>query len=400
MERPSSPPTTLHSILARFNFFTTLLAVTLAWLAILLAGMTALKSYAAQNLDMAAQLASYGAEPGLVFDDAEAAREAILPLLHKDGIARIHIGLLSGAAFVDEASANRDPSPMLTQMFVPEPANVSIYHNGLKIGRVMVWGNASALLGFARLGFLAGLGCLAISVLGTLILRRRFDQELAQPLRAIATVAHDVRLHRRFDQRVAPVGVAELDRLGGDINALLEELQGWQGHMEHEHAALAHSATHDTLTGLPNRAAFDQRFASRIAAGRQSDSRFAMLFIDADNFKQANDIYGHAAGDQVLMLLAQRIKACLREGDFAARFGGDEFVIILDPVRNAAQARQVGDALRDCVAQPMSLNGRDDYSASISVGVAVFPEDGATATELLTAADAAMYADKFRHRAI
>src|SRR3546814_9587904 len=79
-----------------------------------------------------------------------------------------------------------------------------------------------------RIGMLAGLTCLLITALGTIMLARRFEYELVKPLNDIATVAHDVRLHRRFDKRVEPLGIAELDRLGGDINALLDELAGWR----------------------------------------------------------------------------------------------------------------------------------------------------------------------------
>src|SRR3546814_13287893 len=101
--------------------------------------------------------------------------------------------------------------------------------------------------------------------------------------RLFRSVAHDVRLHRRFDKRVQPLGIAELDRLGGDVNALLDELQGWQGHMENDHAMLAHRASHDPLTAMPNRAAFDEQLARRIDAAAARGGRFARLFIDADN---------------------------------------------------------------------------------------------------------------------
>src|SRR3546814_4523802 len=96
------------------------------------------------------------------------------------------------------------------------------------------------------------------------MLARRFEYELVKPLNDIATVAHDVRLHRRFDKRVEPLGIAELDRLGGDINALLDELAGWQGSMESERALLAHRASHDPLTAMPNRAARSEEHTSEL----------------------------------------------------------------------------------------------------------------------------------------
>src|SRR3546814_11516336 len=115
--------------------------------------------------------------------------------------------------------------------------------------------------------------------------------------RLFRSVAHDVRLHRRFDKRVQPLGIAELDRLGGDVNALLDELQGWQGHMENEHAMLAHRASHVPLTAMPNRAAFAEQPARRIDAAVARSSRLSLRFITADNFKPVKDNFGPAQGD-------------------------------------------------------------------------------------------------------
>src|SRR3546814_15082845 len=102
--------------------------------------------------------------------------------------------------------------------------------------------------------------------------------------------------------------------------------------MENEHAMLAHRAAHDPLTAMPNRAAFDEQLARRIDAAAARGGRFALLFIDADNFKAVNDNFGHAAGDAVLVALSACIKETLRKDDFAASIGGDEFVVIIDPL--------------------------------------------------------------------
>lgn len=397
----SRPRLTLHGILARYHFGVTLLAVTLAWIAILLAGMTALKSYAHQNLDMAAQLASYGVEPGLVFNDQAAIQEAIDPLIRKDGIARIRVLNSLGNPLLDRRSTTTDPAPFMTQMLLPTAVHAPIFHNGLELGGVQVWGDSSAVMRFAKLGLLTGLACLALTIVGSMALARRIDRDLVQPLSDMALLAHDVRLHRHFEKRVQPVGVAELDRLGGDINALLEELQGWQIGMEHERAQLAHQAMHDPLTTLPNRTAFDEHLRQRIAmaqtAGGQHAS-FALIFIDADNFKQANDQYGHAMGDHVLIELSRRIHDATKDQDFAARLGGDEFVIILDKLDSASSVDQFSAQLKTSVGRPIPLPGKGLYDATISVGFAFYPADGTSASDLLTAADAAMYADKFSRK--
>lgn len=390
--------TTLQKLLSRFHFGITLFAVALSGLTILLAGVTALRGYADRNIELAAQLGAYGVEPALVFNDPQAVREGLEPLTRIPGIARLRVLNDVGRPVTEWTSPATDPAPILTRIFFPRPFAVTVQRNGSAIGTVEVWGDSSTLIDYVRLGLLAGLGCLLVTAFGTIFLARRFEYELVKPLNEIATVAHDVRLHRRFDKRVQPLGISELDRLGGDINALLDELQGWQGHMESEHAMLAHRASHDPLTAMPNRAAFDEQLALRIEAAAGRSSRFALLFIDADNFKAANDNFGHAAGDAVLVALSARIKETLRKGDFAARIGGDEFIVIIDPLDNETRAESLVNRIRGSVAEPVSLPGGETYRAAVSVGVAIFPDNGSNATTLLTAADAAMYADKMTSR--
>ncbi|HEV7341118.1 MAG TPA: diguanylate cyclase [Sphingopyxis sp.] len=390
--------TTLQKLLSRFHFGITLFAVALSGLTILLAGVSALRGYADRNMELAAQLGAYGVEPALVFNDPRAAREGLEPLTRIPGIARLRVLNDRGEPLTQWASPIADPAPTLTRIFFPRPFAVAVERNGSAIGTIEVWGDSSTLIDYVRIGLLAGLGCLLITAFGTIFLARRFEYELVKPLNEIATVAHDVRLHRRFDKRVKALGIAELDRLGGDINALLDELQGWQGHMESERAVLAHRASHDALTALPNRESFDQKLAQRIAAAGTPDDRFALMFIDADNFKAANDNFGHAAGDAVLIALSQCIRDALGPEDFAARIGGDEFIVVVDRIAAETVREDLARNIRNCVAQPITLPGGETYSASVSVGVAIYPDDGTDATALLTAADAAMYDEKLSNR--
>ncbi|MDZ3830301.1 MAG: diguanylate cyclase [Sphingopyxis sp.] len=394
----SAPRTTLQRLLSRFHFGITLFAVALSGMTILLAGVTALRSYADRNIELAAQLGAYGVEPALVFNDPVAAREGIEPLTHMAGVARLRVLDDRGRPLAHWTSPVSDPTPFLTNLFFPDPASVPIRRNGSVIGTIEVWGDSSTLTDYVRLGLLAGLACLLVTALGTIALARRFEYELVKPLNEIATVAHDVRLHRRFDKRVQTLRIAELDRLGGDINTLLDELQGWQGHMEDERAMLAHRASHDPLTTMPNRAALDEQLAQRVQSAEARGTRFALLFIDADNFKAVNDNFGHAAGDAVLIALSACIKGTLRKGDFAARIGGDEFVVIIDTLDNDAAPEALTARIRDCVEDPFTLPDGTRYSASVSVGVAIYPDDGGDTTALLTAADAAMYSNKLARK--
>ena len=390
--------TTLQKLLSRFHFGITLFAVALSGATILLAGVTTLQGYADRNMELAARLGAYGVEPALVFNDPLAAREGLEPLMRIRGIARLRVLDDRGRPLSEWTSPAGDPAPLLTRIFFPRPFAATVQRNGSVIGRIEVWGDSSTLIDYVRLGVLAGLGCLLVTALGTIILARRFEYELVKPLNEIATVAHDVRLHRRFDKRVQPLGITELDRLGGDINALLDELQGWQGSMESEKAMLAHRASHDMLTAMPNRSAFDEQLALRIQAADKRGERFAVLFVDADNFKAANDNHGHHAGDALLVELSTRIKDTLRKGDFAARIGGDEFIVIIDPLDPDIAPEALAERIQKSVSRPVALPDGDEYRLRISIGVAVYPDHGGDATALLTIADAAMYADKLINR--
>jgi len=152
-------------------------------------------------------------------------------------------------------------------------------------------------------------------------------------------------------------------------------------------------ALHDALTGLPNRAQFNARLEALCA--QSGDGMHAVLFLDLDGFKPINDAHGHEAGDEALRIAAQRLRHDLAEGDFVARLGGDEFVAICHDIASADAARAIGNRLLAAIAQPMTLLGTPSHMGA-SIGIALLPQHGHTATDILTAADHAMYVAKRR----
>ena len=171
------------------------------------------------------------------------------------------------------------------------------------------------------------------------------------------------------------------------------------------HAAQArihHLAHHDALTGLPNRASFMERVEHGMRAADTTCAPMALLFIDLDHFKRVNDSLGHLVGDTLLCTVAARITACLRATDVVARFGGDEFMVLLTGLSNdgthAAQAEEVARKLLECIALPLLAEGRP-LSVTPSLGIALYPGHGSTAEELVKHADSAMYRAKARGRA-
>lgn len=163
-------------------------------------------------------------------------------------------------------------------------------------------------------------------------------------------------------------------------------------------AALARAATHDALTGLPNRVLFHDRLAQALARAQRTDGAVAVLFIDLDDFKAVNDSLGHEVGDRLLQVVAERLQRNLRQGDTVARMGGDEFTVVLADVVGETEAADVAERLRVAVRQPVELAGQQ-LTPTASIGVAHGAAAVVSAAGLLRTADLAMYQAKARGKA-
>jgi len=153
---------------------------------------------------------------------------------------------------------------------------------------------------------------------------------------------------------------------------------------------LAHGALHDALTGLPNRALFVDRLDQALERVRRGGERpFAVLFLDLDRFKVVNDSLGHAVGDQMLLAIAERLEAVMRPGDTVARFGGDEFTLLLDDLASPLEATQRAERVLDVLGAPFTLEGHEVFT-SASIGIAVSTAGSEHPDELLRNADAAL----------
>jgi diguanylate cyclase len=171
------------------------------------------------------------------------------------------------------------------------------------------------------------------------------------------------------------------------LNASTRE---YQGRLELANSQLQHAATHDSLTGLPNRVSLERVLDERILQGRDGARRFAVMLIDLDRFKEINDSLGHLAGDELLRTLSGRIRSQVRTGTALARLGGDEFVVVVNNLHDSADAAIVATRLQEAIAQPVTLCGISVH-VSASIGIARYPEDGRDSSTLLQRADTAMY---------
>ena len=157
-------------------------------------------------------------------------------------------------------------------------------------------------------------------------------------------------------------------------------------------ARVTHQATHDALTGVPNRVLLEDRLRLAIARARRYGTRLTVLFVDLDRFKTINDGFGHSVGDMLLVQVAERLRPRLREEDTLARLGGDEFVVVAEKW-SALAVDRLAAKLRDAFAEPFVLEQEEIY-VSATVGTAVYPQDGEDVASLLKSADQAMYRAK------
>ena len=175
-------------------------------------------------------------------------------------------------------------------------------------------------------------------------------------------------------------------------NTLAAAMERWSADQR-----LLQLAQFDTLTGLPNRSRFLDRFAETLAQSARNGSQVGVMFVDLDRFKAVNDRLGHGIGDQLLIQTTQRLRECVRSADIVARLGGDEFAIVLSNLANGEDAGLVAEKVVSTLARAFHLAGQEVY-VSASVGISIYPKDGVDADILLKNADTAMYGAKDRGR--
>lgn len=215
---------------------------------------------------------------------------------------------------------------------------------------------------------------------------------LAKPLNAMAVAVKQfeagkviVNLPTERDDEVGYLARSFL-HMSSRLSSQVGDLQAREQHLQH----LAH---HDQLTGLPNRAMFQQALETAIGKAEADGSSFCLMFIDLDKFKQVNDRLGHVVGDQALQLSALRMRASVRNDDLVARLGGDEFTILVSNFRHESDVTAMARKLIHVFDQSFSVEGHE-FEMTCSIGISMFPHDGTDADQLLNAADAAMYRAK------
>ncbi|MFV3403845.1 MULTISPECIES: diguanylate cyclase domain-containing protein [Pseudomonas] len=398
--RTSRP--TLRGVLGRGHLSVALLAAGLAGVLVTLLGVAALRVHANHNLHLIARSISYTVEAAVVFADSAAANEALTLIASTEELADAKVYSRDGTLLAHwsrggEGLIARLQSTM-AGVLLEEPVNLPVQHMGQAVGHIELIGQGGSLMRFLLSGLAGVVLCILLSAGLASYLSRRVFGDIIRPLRHLASVAHAARRERSFDRRVPPTQIAELNELGNDFNALLDELEAWQSHLQSENETLAHQASHDSLTGLPNRHYFEGRLTRSLRSAARQQEALALLFLDSDHFKQINDTLGHAVGDEVLVSVAGRVRGQLRDQDLVARLGGDEFAVLLSPLHVREDAERIAEKIVQSMQVPIQLADGSSISTSLSVGIAYYPQDGQDPASLLNAADAAMYQAKRKRR--
>ncbi len=227
--------------------------------------------------------------------------------------------------------------------------------------------------------------CLVCVLIAALVARA-----VTRPINSMSTAvqafAHD-------HKQAATLAIDRQDEIGvlaRSFHQMQNEIQQQMDALQESREELEHMARHDVLTGLPNRRAFQDRLEQALSRAQRSGERFALFFIDVDNFKSINDRFGHQGGDAVLKIVALRLVATTRKADAIARLGGDEFVVLLDNPTQREDVILIAEKLLESVRAPILHRGTE-LQVGFSIGISLYPDDGRTAADLMARADRAMY---------
>ncbi len=391
---PRANPLQMSTLLKRAHLHTILVAMILVGIS-LVTGVFSLKAFAEYNLQLMGRSLGQAVEAAVVFSDAEAASETLQHIAPGELLGLITVVDRHGVQLAQWGSVENTTGSGLQQLInhlvQPAPLLLPITHDNQVVGEIYLASNSTILSPVMAKGFAFMAASLVLAVLASLYLAKRTTRSINQPLHVLTEAAHRVRHERNFEERIPGAKIAELNELSEGLNALLAELHSWQLVQEQEKAELNYQASHDSLTGLANRNQFEAILARTYLQARQNNMRFAVLYLDADHFKQINDIKGHDAGDLVLQEVAKRLRQRVRSGDTVARFGGDEFAILLPNLNSNEDTIRIAEAITLDMRTPVRLGDGQTTHIGLSIGAAVFPDDANSPEALLKAADRAMY---------
>ena len=382
-----------------FNLLTSLISGVCAALLLILIVWQVEYAKAEHEGGIKAAILAENALPALLFRDVNTAQEVLAGLGRDAQILGARIVEPDGstfAAFVPKR-ATRSGMQASTNHF---RVSVAMESGGKHLAMLEIESDRSYVVE----QILIYTGAVALSTVMVLLIGSfvavRLQKAITGPLSALATLMKDVSAGGDLSQRATIGNRDELGELSQSFNRMIGQIEQRNSALGVELAErrraekrFEHLAHHDQVTGLPNRHFFRKRTTDLLRGGACKEGSMALLFVDLDNFKYVNDTFGHDCGDQLLVLVAGRLSAAVRPHDMVVRFGGDEFVILLESAGDPAQAQYRAEELLEVISRPYRLAGRD-FFVTCSIGLAIAPEHAGNFDDLLQKADAAMYVAK------
>ncbi|MES2049422.1 MAG: EAL domain-containing protein [Pseudomonadota bacterium] len=376
---------------------------------------TATRAELLRTTEITALVIAQNSAPAFLFSDKKAATEVIRSLNQDPNVLGADLYLPDKKLFASYRKANildsvqvsvdnskvdvktmRESHFYSTHLLVVTP--VVSEHQSL--GSLYMYVDLSTTyLYIKRLALVVLAGALAAVLLARSLLKR-FLHNILDPINELVSTMYDVSSNDDYSQRANVKTEDEIGKLSGSFNFMLEQIQRRDSALGKELAErkrteiqLDHIAHYDSVTGLPNRHYFN-RHTQELAQRRDlQEFNFGLLFIDLDNFKYVNDTFGHWVGDLLLVRVAERLQSVLRTRDLVVRLGGDEFCVLLDNPKFLDVASGLARKILNVLSTPFNCENHE-FIVGASIGVAMMPEHVSRFDELLSCADAAMYAAK------
>lgn len=398
-------PVTFQRLLRRGHLRVATAAVVTFGVALALIAHALFSGVQERHLALVARTLSYSVEAATTFRDEQTASELLRDIAGREGLVEAAVRLPTGEVLARYAMPTGHPLDHLMRQagdwLVQTEAHAPVLLDGRTIGRVQLRGDGTLYAWLLVWGTVGAVLCIGASLVAGTLMTRRLERSVTEPINQLAALTRSIRSERAYARRAPPARIAELQALSEDFNAMLDEVQLGQAELLASHRRLqsdndllARQASHDELTGLANRSQFERRLQDALGSTSLRGGHLAVLFLDADGFKAVNDTAGHAAGDRLLTMMADRLCTAVRETDIVARLGGDEFAVLLHPLRSVDDARRVGQKIHQMMTQPFDLDEHGRFHCGLSIGMATYPLDGDTIPALLDTADRAMYRAK------